>query len=413
VHELPAPSWSQQLEALGVAFQSPRRVLLVDDEPDNLHVLSALLDETCEVHTADSGARALALVDRGPAFAAVISDQRMPGMTGMELLIEMSRRSPDTVRMMLTAYSDLGPMIAAVNEGSVYRFFLKPWSPEEMRSAVADAVWLYEARAALQQVVGLLGNRKGELERTLVHLKRAQGEFLAAERLSTVGRFSAGIAHNIRNSLTVMMNLLELVQQNPAEQAVLGAAQRAFETLDALLRLVNDVNALGRGKLHSAARSPVEMEPFLDRLLGTFRSEPLGKDRQITATVDVSARVLVLDPNRIRQALLALLRSVSQATPPQLPIELDVRAPEKSKACFEVLSPPRGMSVAAAREHGAGRRAPGASAPTFAQIELGLEICRVVADAHGGRLVVRPRPEKRETAVQLWISRCDPEDTLS
>jgi hypothetical protein len=90
-----------------------------------------------------------------------------------------------------------------------------------------------------------------------------------------------------------------------------------------------------------------------------------------------------------------------------------VRASEKGKACFEVLSPPRGMSVAAAREHGAGRRAPGASAPTFAQIELGLEICRVVADAHGGRLVVRPRPEKRETAVQLWISGSDPEDTLS
>ena len=175
-------------------------------------------------------------------------------------------------------------MVAAVNEGSVYRFFLKPWSPDEMRSAVADAVWLYEARAALQQVVGLLGSRKGELERTLAHLKRAQGEFLAAERLSTVGRFSAGIAHNIRNSLTVMMNLLELVQQNPAEQAVLGAAQRAFETLDALLRLVNDVNALGKGKLHSAARSPVEMEPFLDRLLAAFRAEPLGKDRQITTS---------------------------------------------------------------------------------------------------------------------------------
>jgi CheY-like chemotaxis protein len=409
VHELPAPSWSQQLEALGVAYQSPRRLLLVDDEPENLQVLSALLEETCEVHTADSGARALALVDRGPAFSAVISDQRMPGMTGMELLTEMSRRSPDTVRMMLTAYSDLGPMVAAVNEGSVYRFFLKPWNPDEMRSSVSDALWLHEARAALGQVVGLLETRKGELERTLAHLKRAQGEFLAAERLSTVGRFSAGIAHNIRNSLTVMMNLLELVQQNPAEQSVLVSAQRAFETLDALLRLVNDVNSLGRGKLQTAARVPVEMEPFLSRLLDGFRAEPLGRDRQLTTTLHPSARVLVVDPNRIRQALLALLRSVAQATPVQLPIELDLRALENGSTCFEVLSPPRGMSVAPAREPGAGRRALAASAPTFAQIELGLEICRVVADAHGGRLVVRPRPEKRETAVQLWIADADPE----
>ena len=112
-----------------------------------------------------------------------------------------------------------------------------------------------------------------------------------------MGRFSAGIAHNIRNSLTVMMNLLELVQQNPAEQAVLGSAQRAFETLDALLRLVNDVNALARASCTASPARPVEMEPFLDRLLAAFRAEPLGKERSVVITRDPSARVLVVDPD--------------------------------------------------------------------------------------------------------------------
>ena len=140
-------------------------------------------------------------------------------MTGIELLAEFERRSPQTVRMMLTAYSDLGPLIAAVNDGSVYRFFLKPWNPDEMRSAITDAVWLHSAQAALDQLVDLLAQRKRDLQATLENLQRVQGELMAAERMTTVGRFSAGIAHNVRNSLTVMMNLLELVQQNPVGTA--------------------------------------------------------------------------------------------------------------------------------------------------------------------------------------------------
>jgi CheY-like chemotaxis protein len=408
VEELPAPSWAQQLEAFGVALAASRRILVVDDEADNLEVLAALLEDDYHVTKAPSGPAALELVEKGPAFAVVISDQRMPGMTGIELLSELEQRSPQTVRMMLTAYSDLGPLIAAVNDGSVYRFFLKPWNPDEMRSAVSDAMWLHSAQAALSQLVDLLGQRKRDLEATLENLQRVQGELLAAERMTTVGRFSAGIAHNVRNSLTVMMNLLELVQQNPVGSRVLASAQRAFQTLDALLRLVNDVNNLARGRLHAIARVPVEMEPYLDQLLSAFHADPLGKDRSVVITRDPSTRVLLIDPARIRQALLALLRSIAHTTGAEAPIELVVHPLKDRGTCFEVLSPPRGLASPGWGEI-ATRRLAAAAAPTFAQIELGLEISRVVADAHGGRVVVRPRPDKRESAVQLWVGQADPE----
>jgi CheY-like chemotaxis protein len=412
VHELPAPSWSQQLEALGVPFSAGRRVLLVDDEPENLEVLSTLLEEDYEVMTAASGQAALAVVEKSPSFSVVLSDQRMPGMTGMELLTELRRRTPDTVRLMLTGYTDLGPMVAAVNEGNVYRFFLKPWNPDELRSAVGDAVWLFEARTAMQRVVVALAARKRELERTLDDVKRAQAALLSAERLSTVGRFSAGIAHNIRNSLTVMMNLLELVQQNPAEQRVLTAAQRAFETLQTLLRLVNDVNALGKGKLSSAVRSPLEMEPFLAKVLSSFKGESLAKDREISVNIHPTARVLQVDPNRIRQALLALLRVVAHATAAHVPMELMVHPLARNgRTCFEVVSPPPSVTMGPGRP-AAGRRFPTGAPPTFAEMELGLEICRTVAEAHAGELVIRARPsqsERRETAIQLWVTGADPE----
>ncbi len=391
-----------------MALAASRRILVVDDESENLEVLAALIEDEFPVTKASSGGEALELLSPDDPFAVVISDQRMPGMTGIELLAEFERRSPQTVRMMLTAYSDLGPLIAAVNDGSVYRFFLKPWNPDEMRSAIGDALWLHAAQAALNQLVDLLGQRKRDLQATLENLQRVQGELLAAERMTTVGRFSAGIAHNVRNSLTVMMNLLELVQQSPTGSRILGSAQRAFQTLDALLRLVNDVNNLARGRLHAIARVPTEMEPFLDQLLTAFHADPLGRERSVVITRDPSTRVLLLDPARIRQAVLALLRSVAHTTAADAPMELIVHPLKDRTTCFEVLSPPRGLASPGWGEI-ATRRLAAAAAPTFAQIELGLEISRVVADAHGGKVVVRPRPERRESAVQLWVTDAEPD----
>src|SRR5687767_15124238 len=109
--------WAEELRRMGVAASGPRRVLLVDDEPDNLELLRAVLDEDHEVHTAASGAQALAMLERVDGFALVVSDQRMPGMTGIELLSEIARRWPQTVRMVLTGYSDLSPIVSAINEG--------------------------------------------------------------------------------------------------------------------------------------------------------------------------------------------------------------------------------------------------------------------------------------------------------
>jgi signal transduction histidine kinase len=410
VNERAGSNWREQLETIGVSAASSKRVLLVDDEPDNLAVLGTLLEDDYDVHQARSGPDALSIVDRVGEPAVVITDQRMPGMSGVELLSELARRTPATVRMVLTAYSDIGPIVAAVNQGSVYRFFLKPWNADEMRSAVADAVWLYQARAALAELVEQLAGRKQELADTLTKLRRSQSELLASERMSTLGRFSAGITHNIRNSLTVMMNLLEIVQQDPNELGVLRAAHRAFQTLEALLRLVSDVNALARGQLHHVNRVPVEMEPFLNDTIGLFRVEPTGKERDIRTAVDPKARVLMLDAARVRQALLALLRNAAEASARTAPIELLVRPPSQGQACLEVRDRGRGFPSGAAEEKGPPRLENDTSRP--AAPGVGLEICRVVAEAHGGRLSLASAPGKG-TIAQLWLADADPEESLS
>jgi CheY-like chemotaxis protein len=397
VNESPAPAWSQQFRKMGVEVAGSRRVLLVDDERENLEVLGALLEDDFEIHLALGGAEALSLFSRVGDFAAVISDQRMPGMTGVELLTELGRRAPATVRMVVTAYTDLPPIVAAVNEGSVYRLFLKPWNPHEMRAAVEDAVWMYEAEGALKRLVTLLALRKRDLAVTLENLQRSQLELLASERMSTLGRFSAGITHNIRNSLTVMMHLLDVVQQDPTEKELVRSAQHAFQTLDSLLHLANDVNALARGRLDAINASPVSVAPFLGRITAEFAEEPLGRTHPTAVTIAPSATVLSFDPARLSKAVLALVRNTARTSAVGTTVEIVVHPlpapPQSQQACLEIRASEAGRP-------GIGALPPGS--PESAELALGLEVARVVAEAHGGRLSVRPRAGTSD-AIELWL----------
>ncbi|MCC6474241.1 MAG: protein kinase [Burkholderiales bacterium] len=113
-------------------------VLCVDDEERVLNALALVLRETFEVETLASGALALERI-RARRFHVIISDQRMPGMTGVEFLREAKTVAPSTVRILLTGYSDLSAIVGSVNEGEVFRFLNKPWQTEDLRATVNEA----------------------------------------------------------------------------------------------------------------------------------------------------------------------------------------------------------------------------------------------------------------------------------
>ena len=116
-----------------------RTLLLVDDEEAILSALKRLLRrDGYEVLTATSGAQGLAVLAEH-AVDVIVSDQRMPGMTGNDFLREALRLYPNTVRIALSGYTDLASIIGAVNEGAVYKFLTKPWDDQLLRSHVAQA----------------------------------------------------------------------------------------------------------------------------------------------------------------------------------------------------------------------------------------------------------------------------------
>ncbi|QYO66141.1 response regulator [Leptolyngbya sp. 7M] len=127
------------------------KILVVDDEMANLRLLERLFRGTYEVITAGSGEEAihqLLLHD----IALIISDQRMPGISGIELLKRSAELRPQTVRIMLTGYSDAEALVEAVNSGVVYKYLTKPWVNEELLQTTKRALQHYETLRAQRQL---------------------------------------------------------------------------------------------------------------------------------------------------------------------------------------------------------------------------------------------------------------------
>lgn len=119
------------------------KILIVDDEAANLRVLQRLFREDYQVITAGSGAEALELLNEHD-FALLMTDQRMPGLTGIELLKRTVSVRPRMVRIILTGYTDVEALVEAINCGHVYRYVTKPWDNEDLKLTVKRALEHFE-----------------------------------------------------------------------------------------------------------------------------------------------------------------------------------------------------------------------------------------------------------------------------
>jgi two-component system response regulator HupR/HoxA len=114
-------------------------ILIVDDEPRVLDALEAILAAEFRVLRAGHGEEALARLAAEPDVAVIVTDHRMPGMTGVELLRRSQERTPDAIRIVLTAYTDVDSLMEAINTGRIYHFVPKPWDPNELLLVVRRA----------------------------------------------------------------------------------------------------------------------------------------------------------------------------------------------------------------------------------------------------------------------------------
>ncbi|HEY9704482.1 MAG TPA: response regulator [Allocoleopsis sp.] len=119
------------------------KMLVVDDEPDNLDLLYRTFRRDYNVFRAESGVQALEVLAKEGEVAVIISDQRMPEMKGTEFLSKTVPQFPDTIRIILTGFTDVEDLVDAINSGQVYKYITKPWEPNELKIVVQRAADTY------------------------------------------------------------------------------------------------------------------------------------------------------------------------------------------------------------------------------------------------------------------------------
>ncbi len=143
------------------------RVIVVDDEPDQLEAFRLNFRRDFDLRLANSGAEALEMLKAQDA-AVLLTDQRMPNMTGVELLVQAKEARPDTVRIVVTAFKDAASILDAVNKGDVYRYVVKPWNVDEMRITIRRAIERYvmakENQRLVEQLKAVNAYLEGEIK---------------------------------------------------------------------------------------------------------------------------------------------------------------------------------------------------------------------------------------------------------
>jgi len=169
------------------------KILFVDDEPAVLEGYKRILYPEFEVDTADGGAKGLIAIKENGPYAVVVSDMRMPAMNGAEFLTKVRHTAADTVRMLLTGYTDMGAAIEAINQGNIFRFLTKPCEPEVLETAISDGLEQYR----------LVTGERELLEKTLLGSIKVLTDVLSAASPEAFGR-SMRIAHSVRHIVKKM-----------------------------------------------------------------------------------------------------------------------------------------------------------------------------------------------------------------
>lgn len=383
------------VERLGVELPRSGGVLLVDDERLNLRVLRGFLEDRWRVHEAESGAEALEIAERVP-LDVVIADQRMPGMTGVELLEELRRRRPDVAGIVLTAFADMQALESAINRASVFRFMRKPWEPREIVEAVEQATAFVVQRRTIERLVQLLAERGEELRASLDELRAQQQMLLHLERLGTIGKLSAGVTHDLRN-LMVAFRAAEWEMKDadvaPALREIVGLG---LTGVDNIVRTLGTLQEFARTGALSLELGAVDPAAVVRDGLAIARMDPAFKFHVVAAVVPEGLPVVRGDRQKLTQVVVNLVRNALHAT-------------RHDEAVRVTASARDGGVVIAVEDDGPGVapevRArlfePFASTKGDAGLGLGLYMARLITESHHGQLDLVDRPRGARFEVVL------------
>ena len=192
--------------------------MIVDDEPVVLIALSQMLSrEGYQVVAASSAVEAVDRVTKEPAFALVLTDQRMPGMSGLELLAEVKKIQPEATRILMTGVLELNTILDAINSGEIFRFIVKPWLREELLVTIKNGVGRYDLitrNTELHRTTVAMNAKLTELNQSLE--ERVDRETEQNRQLETLNH---ALERNLHRSIELCLKVLQTFYPSLGAQA--------------------------------------------------------------------------------------------------------------------------------------------------------------------------------------------------
>ena len=285
-------------------------VLFLDDEENVLKSLERMFhNESYGIVTAVNAQHALDVITREP-IKVVLSDQRMPNMNGVEFLRRVKEKKPDIVRILFTAYSDLTAAETAINVSEVYRYISKPWTEEELKSSVHQALLHYDLVLENRRLTQETKEKNKELE-------------TANQKLTTLydiqKEFSATVSHELRTPLASIKAAIDIVTSGTPGPLTVDQKNflgKAKDNIDRLNRLINDI--LDLAQLESGKTSlKIENKNVNDIIRAVVdMQQPVARAKGLSldATLDLSLASVPLDDDKLRQVLVNLMSNALKFT---------------------------------------------------------------------------------------------------
>ena len=366
-----------------LAPEEKQTVLIVDDEQGSLDLLQRTLRGFYLVLRAGDGSQGLTFLGSQPV-AAVIADQRMPGMTGVEFLTRACRNYPLTQRILLTGYTEVDGLIEAINSGRVFGYLAKPWHPADLLSLLRRAVDTHGLLCEKEKLLGDLRQKNRELEHLLAETRRLEEQKLQDERWAALGRLAGMVAHDLRNPLAAIRCHAGLLEESGSPGSPLQDSPRAiFQQVELMRKYIDELLLFSRPKDPGASMRPYPVQALFAALEEAFSGRCRQRNLRFETRVSYQGPIHV-DSSQIYRVLENLLQNAAEAAESGGRILLSVDLENGQGIVIRVEDSGPGVAPeirATLFEPFVTRNKPGGTG-------LGLAIVKKIVQEHGGRVWV-------------------------
>ncbi len=381
-------------------------VLFIDDEVNIQRAFKRELHgESYEILTADSGEEGL-LVQAEAEVGVVVSDHKMPGMTGVEFLEKVRQQWPKTFRIMLTGYGDIDTISSAINVGEIHRFLTKPWDRNTLKAAIDQGI----SHAALikendfltsafeeqnYKLTSLTEDLEKQVEERTRQLQDTYARLVRSERSQAIADLVEGVSRQAMNPLTVIGGRIDMIRMNTTLSVetvqMLDEARESVDQVISLLTRLRDVTTE-----QESNRTDLDFSALVNEVYQLESSSLRAKSIDMMLELEEGLRIRA-DENQIRQVLLSMINNAVDAMPGGGRVIVETRSIDQDGHAFaEVRVTDTGVGIPEEDR-------PKIFSPLFTTKAegsgMGLPICVGIIKNHGGTMDFTSRVGEGTTFV--------------